>query len=69
VLCQMAAGMGETRHFHFSGVTTRSWVALVYLTSCGTGLGFSSWAYILKHSTASRVTTYAFVNPVVALFL
>jgi drug/metabolite transporter (DMT)-like permease len=35
----------------------------------GTGLGFSAYAYILKHSTASRVATYAFVNPVVALFL
>lgn len=69
LLCVMAAAIGETRHFHFSDVTTRSWLALVYLAACGTGLGFSSYAYILKHSTAPRVATYAFVNPVVALLL
>ena len=32
-------------------------------------IGFSSYLYILKHSTATRVATYAFVNPIVALFL
>jgi len=38
----------------------------IYLQSA---LGFSAYVYILKHSTATRVATYAFVNPVVALFL
>ena len=32
-------------------------------------MGFTAYIYILKHSTATRVATYAFVNPVVALFL
>ncbi|MGB7731329.1 MAG: EamA family transporter [Candidatus Acidiferrum sp.] len=69
LLCMISVGIGETRHFHFGDVTMRSWLALAYLTGFGTGLGFSSYAYILKHSTASRVATYAFVNPVVALLL
>lgn len=69
LLCLTALAIGETRHFHFADVTTRAWLALLYLTVFGTGLGFSAYAYILKHSTASRVATYAFVNPVVALFL
>ncbi|HTA59803.1 MAG TPA: EamA family transporter, partial [Candidatus Baltobacteraceae bacterium] len=47
----------------------RSWLAVLYLFSFGSALGFSAYIYILKHSTASRVATYAFVNPVVALFL
>lgn len=69
LLCFTAIAIGETRHFHFANVTLRSWLALLYLTAFGTGLGFSAYAYILRHSTASRVATYAFVNPVVALFL
>jgi len=69
LLCFTSVAIGETRHFHFANVTPRSWLALLYLTAFGTGLGFSAYAYILRHSTASRVATYAFVNPVVALFL
>jgi drug/metabolite transporter (DMT)-like permease len=55
--------------FHPAQVTLRSWLAVLYLFSFGSALGFSAYIYILKHSTASRVATYAFVNPVVALLL
>jgi drug/metabolite transporter (DMT)-like permease len=44
-------------------------MALIYLMVLGSGMGFTAYLYILKHSTASKVATYAFVNPVVALFL
>ena len=64
-----AMATGELRHFHFADVTLRSWIALLYLVIFGSALGFSAYVYILKHSTASRVATYAFVNPVVALIL
>jgi len=47
----------------------RSWLALGYLIIFGSGIGFSAYLYILQKSTAARVATYAFVNPVVALFL
>jgi drug/metabolite transporter (DMT)-like permease len=60
---------GEGRQLHLSAVTTRSWLALAYLLVFGTGIGFTAYVYILKKSTAARVGTYAFVNPVVALFL
>jgi drug/metabolite transporter (DMT)-like permease len=69
VLCLAALAIGETHGFHFSNVTLRSWLALLYLIVFGSALGFSAYVYILKHSTAARVATYAFVNPVVALFL
>jgi drug/metabolite transporter (DMT)-like permease len=69
VLCLFALLTGEARHFHFAHVTLRSWMALLYLIIFGSALGFSAYVYILKHSTATRVATYAFVNPVVALFL
>lgn len=60
---------GEVRAFHFSAITPRSWAAIVYLALFGSVLGFTSYLYILKNSTAARVGTYALVNPVVALFL
>ena len=60
---------GELRTFHLADVTLRSWLGLLYLIIFGSALGYSAYVYILKHSTATRVATYAFVNPVVALFL
>jgi drug/metabolite transporter (DMT)-like permease len=60
---------GEFHGFHFSTVSLRSWLALAYLIAFGSGIGFSAYIYILQKSTAARVATYAFVNPVVALFL
>jgi drug/metabolite transporter (DMT)-like permease len=60
---------GEGRQLHLSAVTTRSWIAFAYLILFGSGVGFTAYVYILKKSSAARVGTYAFVNPVVALFL
>ena len=69
VLLIVAALTGEFRNFHFAEVSLRSWVALAYLIAFGSGIGFSAYLYILHKSTPARVATYAFVNPVVALFL
>lgn len=60
---------GEFHQFHFAAVSWRSWVALAYLAVFGSGIGFTSYLYILQKSTAARVATYALVNPMVALFL
>ena len=68
-LLVVAGISGEYRDLHLAQVTLRSWLALGYLAVFGSALGFSAYVYILKHGTAARVATYAFVNPVVALFL
>lgn len=60
---------GEFRGLHLAAISLRSWMALGYLIVFGSGIGFSAYIYILQKSTAARVATYAFVNPVVALFL
>lgn len=67
----LVAGLlsGEFHRFHFAAISTRSWIALIYLIVFGSGIGLSAYIYILQKSTAARVATYAFVNPVVALFL
>ena len=60
---------GEVSQFHVSAISMRSWLAVAYLIVFGSGIGFTAYIYILKNSTAARVATYAFVNPVVALLL
>jgi drug/metabolite transporter (DMT)-like permease len=60
---------GEIHAVHLAAISGRSWMALIYLIVFGSGMGFTAYLYILKNSTASKVATYAFVNPVVALFL
>jgi drug/metabolite transporter (DMT)-like permease len=60
---------GEVWGLHFAAISGRSWMALIYLIVFGSGMGFTAYLYILKNSAASKVATYAFVNPVVALFL
>ncbi len=60
---------GEFHGLHIGAISLRSWLALAYLIVFGSGIGFSAYIYILHKSTAARVGTYAFVNPVVALFL
>ncbi len=60
---------GEWRGVHLANVSLRSWLGLGYLIIFGSCLGFTAYIYLLKHSTPARVGTYAFVNPVVALFL
>src|SRR5229473_934617 len=68
-LLMAAVFTGEFHGFHFAAVSARSWLALVYLIVFGSGIGFSAYVFLLEKSTPARVGTYAFVNPVVALFL
>lgn len=69
VLWSLGALTGETREFHLAGIHLRSWLALAYLVAFGSMIGFTAYIYLLKKSTATKVATYALVNPVVALFL
>jgi drug/metabolite transporter (DMT)-like permease len=50
-------------------VAPRGWGAFVYLILAGSLVGFSTFVWLMKHSTPARVATYAYVNPVVAVFL
>lgn len=66
----LAAGLhGELGHLDLAAVSTRSWIAFVYLVGFGSLVGFSTFVWLMRHSTPARVSTYAYVNPVVAVFL
>jgi drug/metabolite transporter (DMT)-like permease len=60
---------GEWASANPAAFTTDSVLALAYLVVFGSLVGFSAYVWLLQVSTAARVSTYAYVNPVVAVFL
>ena len=60
---------GEATGFEVATVSLRSALALGYLIVFGSFIGFSAYIWLLRVSSPARVSTYAFVNPVVAVFL
>ena len=61
--------LGEPLRTNWSGITARSVFALGYLIVFGSWIGFSAYVYLLKTCKPSAVSTYAYVNPVTAVFL
>jgi drug/metabolite transporter (DMT)-like permease len=49
--------------------TIRSLSAVLYLIVCGSWIGYTAYIWLLEHVPTSKVSTYAYVNPVVAVFL
>ena len=49
--------------------TVRGVSATLYLVVCGSWIGYTAYIYLLEHVPTSKVSTYAYVNPVVAVFL
>jgi drug/metabolite transporter (DMT)-like permease len=48
---------------------SRSLAAVAYLVVCGSWIGYTAYIWLLEHVPTSKVSTYAYVNPVVAVFL
>jgi drug/metabolite transporter (DMT)-like permease len=65
----MGLALGEARMFQWSTVTSRSMWAFVYLTAVGSLVGFTAYAWLLTVTTSAKVSTYAYVNPVIAVLL
>lgn len=61
--------VGEWGSVRLDAVTPRSIVALLYLIVFGSIVAFSAYTYLLRVTRPTRVATYAFVNPTVAVFL
>src|SRR5215469_14728708 len=60
---------GETRGFHLSNVSAISWLSLTYLIIFGSIIAFTAYTWLHMFAPPSRVATYAYVNPVVAVLL
>jgi drug/metabolite transporter (DMT)-like permease len=65
----LAAVTGEFGGFKVQTVSWNAWFALVYLIIFGSIMGFTAYVWLLHHESPSKVATYAYVNPVVAVAL
>jgi len=61
--------VGEWSQFHLATISMRSMGGLIYLILFGSLIGFVSYTWLLRNAPTPIVSTYAYVNPVVALFL
>jgi drug/metabolite transporter (DMT)-like permease len=68
-LALAAAALGEFHDFHPSTVSPAAWLSLLYLTVAGSIVGFTVYLWLLHHESPTKVATYAYVNPVVAVLL
>ncbi len=66
VVALVGSAMGEWSRFHLNA---RGVGAMAYLVVFGSILGYSAYAYALRHASATIVGTYAYVNPVIAVLL
>lgn len=56
-------------NLHAAHWPIRSLAAVAYLIVCGSLIGYTAYIWLLGHVTTSKVATYAYVNPIVAVFL
>lgn len=59
----------EWSQLNLAAVPTRSWLSFFYLVTVGSLVAFTAYIWLVQNVAASKVATYAYVNPVVALFL
>ena len=69
LLVILASATGEWGQVHLEAISLKSALALVFLIIFGSLVAFSAYVWLLHHVSAARVSTYAYVNPVVAVFL
>jgi drug/metabolite transporter (DMT)-like permease len=61
--------VGEGPRLDLAAISARSWLAFVYLLVLGSIVGYTAYVYLLHHTTPALASTYAYVNPVIAVLL
>jgi drug/metabolite transporter (DMT)-like permease len=69
MLALTAASLGEFRRFHPSTVSRGAWFSLLYMIVAGSIMGFTAYVWLIHHESPTKVGTYAYVNPVVAVLV
>jgi drug/metabolite transporter (DMT)-like permease len=64
-----AALFGEFRDFHPWSVSREVWWSLLYLIVAGSIVGFTAYVWLIHHESPTKVGTYAYVNPIVAVLV
>jgi drug/metabolite transporter (DMT)-like permease len=69
LLTLVAAALGEFHGFQPRAVSTAAWASLVYLIIAGSIVAYTAYVWLLHHESPTRVGTYAYVNPIVAVLI
>jgi drug/metabolite transporter (DMT)-like permease len=69
LLMLAAAILREFHGFRVQAVSRNAWFALIYLIVAGSIIGFTAYVWLIHHESPTKVGTYAYVNPVVAVIL
>lgn len=69
VMVVVGTAIGDWGRFSFGELSADTWWAFFYLVTIGSIAGYGAFVWLLAHAPVSLVTTYAYVNPVVAVFL
>ena len=64
-----AAAFGEFHSLHPSAVSPAAWLSLLYLIVAGSIVAFTAYVWLLHHQSPTKVGTYAYVNPLVAVLV
>jgi drug/metabolite transporter (DMT)-like permease len=68
-LALSAAILGEFHDFHPSTVSREVWLSLLYLIVAGSIIGYTAYVWLIHHESPTKVGTYAYVNPIVAVLV
>jgi drug/metabolite transporter (DMT)-like permease len=68
-LLALAVVSGEFGRFHAQAISGRAWFSLVYLIIAGSIISYTAYVWLLEYESPTKVGTYAYVNPVVAVIL
>jgi drug/metabolite transporter (DMT)-like permease len=69
LLALTSAALGEVRNFHPWAVSRVAWLSLLYLIVAGSIIAFTAYVWLIHHESPTKVGTYAYVNPVVAVLI
>ncbi|HEX3102110.1 MAG TPA: EamA family transporter, partial [Pyrinomonadaceae bacterium] len=69
VLTVVGAISGEWQRFDYRTVSSVSWIALAYLIFVGALVAYTAYSWLIQNASPSALSTYAYVNPVVAVLL
>lgn len=68
-LAAISFGLGEYHDFHPAAVSFGAWFSLLYLIVLGSIIAFTAYVWLMEHESPTRVGTFAYVNPVVAVLV
>jgi drug/metabolite transporter (DMT)-like permease len=69
LLFVVSAVAGEFSHFHPLVVSGTAWLSLLYLIVAGSIIGYTAYVWLLHYESPTKVGTYAYVNPVIAVII